>query len=1000
MFLFQKSIQGAVMILVIVLIRALLINKLPKRTFLVLWAAAVFCLLFPYSLESRFSVYSLMGKEGTILTGVPREGLPAGAPKEREGTETGTFTEADNRAMKENFTAGTEKLLEGQKEGTERTTGETDDPEKESRERTVEPGGFLKNGEKSGLWMGLWAAGAALCAGYFGMAAFRCRRVFAVSVPVKNEMADKWLAVHPLRRKITIRQSGSVPSPLTYGIFSPVILMPENTDWEKQKGCVGIQAEESGCADGGKVPGLAQELSLCLEHEFVHIKRLDGITKLVLTITLCLHWFNPAVWVMYILANRDLELSCDEAVVRLFGEHIKSVYAKTLIHMEEIKSSYQPLCSSFSKNAVEERITAIMKIKKLSLFTAAAGTFLVICITLVFATRAEGKEGGKAEHVKEFLGNAYTQEEAQMLADLWFEDYENMTVPDFQEKAWNLGDTWEYMDLIERLSNTAMEYEQKEKEEEADTFWEYFYYIYEPLTAEKWQNREFGGCVKKDLATKERPDFPEAVLEYYLTLSILNPRDLTVEEYNDTRLKVTEDLQKFWQERTLQELGDEGTIEEILAAGIKQIETKRSSEKLAVSVDYYFISTDIRNFLMDADEDKEAGERLGEVDPYGEENEREERQVPYGTKADYDSLLALRTPDYEKMTLGEFNDRLLDWCNHNPEAMERTGTDAWKENYQVELSEEEKRFVSLTVQLSRFENAAWVTSLQTGKPEEDPWWGGFDYMEAEGDMWCRLYFQFSYHISDKSRVTVGERDRCVEGMMARILKFWRETELEERIKLSEEEVARQFEIWAEECSSEAVTVNTDKDQIQYEALDERENTTGRQEYLGTVSTEGSLRYYISADAQEKKSKYFHLTTANHTEKEISSIAYTMLAYDEGGDPLELYWIFMDSSKPASHECTVEEQCIIAPGEIHDNEGGWSVCDLESPWGLIDLSRYGEDYRVAYVLSCIKQITFEDGTQWDNPDYEKWRAECCGKKVPWSALEKYSKQEYEISADFS
>ena len=219
---------------------------------------------------------------------------------------------------------------------------------------------------------------------------------------------------------------------------------------------------------------------------------------------------------------------------------------------------------------------------------------------------------------------------------------------------------------------------------------------------------------------------------------------------------------------------------------------------------------------------------------------------------------------------------------------------------------------------------------------------------------------------------MGERDRCVEGMMARILKFWRETELEERIKLSEEEVARQFEIWAEECSSEAVTVNIDKDQIQYEALDERENTTGRQEYLGTVSTEGSLRYYISADAQEKKSKYFHLTTANHTEKEISSIAYTMLAYDEGGDPLELYWIFMDSSKPASHECTVEEQCIIGPGEIHDNEGGWSICDLESPWGLIDLSRYGEDYRVAYVLSCIKQITFEDGTQWDNPDYEKWR----------------------------
>ena len=121
----------------------------------------------------------------------------------------------------------------------------------------------------------------------------------------------------------------------------------------------------------------------------------------------------------------------------------------------------------------------------------------------------------------------------------------------------------------------------------------------------------------------------------------------------------------------------------------------------------------------------------------------------------------------------------------------------------------------------------------------------------------------------------------------------------------------------------------------------------------------------------------------------------MLAYNGEGEPLEIYWFFTDSGKPASYECIVEEQCMIGPGETLSNEGGWSICDLDSSWGLIDLNRYGEDYRVAYVLSCITQITFEDGTQWNNPAYESWRAECCGKKVPQSALLEYSRQEYEI-----
>ena len=104
---------------------------------------------------------------------------------------------------------------------------------------------------------------------------------------------------------------------------------------------------------------------------------------------------------------------------------------------------------------------------------------------------------------------------------------------------------------------------------------------------------------------------------------------------------------------------------------------------------------------------------------------------------------------------------------------------------------------------------------------------------------------------------------------------------------------------------------------------------------------------------------------------------------------------MDSSAAASYECTVEEHCRILPGEAYDKEGGWSIYDRDSSWGVIDLGPYGEEYRVAYVLSCITQIDFVDGEQWHNPDYESWRAECHGKKVPYAVLGEFSKWEYEI-----
>ena len=64
--------------------------------------------------------------------------------------------------------------------------------------------------------------------------------------------------------------------------------------------------------------------------------------SLLLIAAACVHWFNPLVWAMYVLANRDLELSCDETVLRRFGGDVRGAYARVLIRMEERRRGVQP----------------------------------------------------------------------------------------------------------------------------------------------------------------------------------------------------------------------------------------------------------------------------------------------------------------------------------------------------------------------------------------------------------------------------------------------------------------------------------------------------------------------------------------------------------------------------------------------------------------------------------------------------------------------------------
>ena len=240
----------------------------------------------------------------------------------------------------------------------------------------------------------LWLVGVLLLAIYFSISYFRSMRKFRMSIPDNTPYIQNWLTAHQISRPLVVRSSDLISSPLTYGILHPVILLPKKLDRNDQAA-----------------------LKYVLTHEYVHIRRFDAITKILFAAVLCIHWFNPFVWVMYVLANRDMELSCDAWVIRMMGAKNRSSYALMLIKMEERRNGMSALCSHFGKNAITERIEAIMKFKKTSILACAFALVLVVGATTAFATSTGAWQEFDLEDLNLTEGDIGTETDSMKIID-------------------------------------------------------------------------------------------------------------------------------------------------------------------------------------------------------------------------------------------------------------------------------------------------------------------------------------------------------------------------------------------------------------------------------------------------------------------------------------------------------------------------------------------------------------------------------------------------------
>ncbi len=133
-----------------------------------------------------------------------------------------------------------------------------------------------------------------------------------------------------------------------------------------------------------------QERAYVLQHEQTHVKRFDHLLKPLAFMALAVHWFNPLIWLSYGLMTKDMEMSCDESVLRRAPEDIRGNYAKALLSFSQNQSLLSPL--AFGEKSIKTRIRNVLQYRRPAFWLILVALIAVAAVTLGLCVNPLGKE--------------------------------------------------------------------------------------------------------------------------------------------------------------------------------------------------------------------------------------------------------------------------------------------------------------------------------------------------------------------------------------------------------------------------------------------------------------------------------------------------------------------------------------------------------------------------------------------------------------------------------
>ena len=204
-----------------------------------------------------------------------------------------------------------------------------------------------------------------------------------------------------------IYESKNLRTPFVLGLVKPKIYLP-----------VGLNATER---------------NYILLHEHTHIQRKDHIIKIAAFLVLSIHWFNPLVWIAFMLMNTDMELSCDERVLKEMNEDIKKTYANSLLSLATERHILNGSPLAFGEGNVRGRIKNVLNYKKSRFWVVLVSVIVLIGVSIALLSNPEDSEPELSFlNPNSMLSTIGDQEQIEIKST----DYENTFVSGVELAKW------------------------------------------------------------------------------------------------------------------------------------------------------------------------------------------------------------------------------------------------------------------------------------------------------------------------------------------------------------------------------------------------------------------------------------------------------------------------------------------------------------------------------------------------------------------------------------
>ena len=379
-YLLHNSIAVCVVILTVFAVR-LFLRRAPKKYSYILWAIVGIYLLCPIRLSSPISIYSLINNVSDTF--LEHHSLPLNAKnfadkieksftdmsEVKDSIETGKTTAVKNNTEEKEYATNSEDTVN--KNGfadKNKTYNEKDQKTKDSNKSKFNNDSStnknIKTKQNQNNTAGTENISQSLTVTttayiwFCGCIVLLARNLFLI-------WRTKQIVLMAIRRKDNIYESDHISTPFVLGIIRPKIYIPFNLS--------------------------EQEREYILKHEQYHIRRKDQMIKICAYILCVIYWFQPLIWFAYFVMVRDMEMSCDEYVLKNSKSDIRAAYSTSLLKLATKTGDFNAGLPAFGESDIRKRVKNIMKFNAKKKWVSVVAAIAVVIVGVSCLTKAAVK---------------------------------------------------------------------------------------------------------------------------------------------------------------------------------------------------------------------------------------------------------------------------------------------------------------------------------------------------------------------------------------------------------------------------------------------------------------------------------------------------------------------------------------------------------------------------------------------------------------------------------